>query len=151
MPSEVWAAIGTSMSTSHAQTQWATSQSQSHCFVSKLTNLSIKDFAGNNTLSDPTTEAWVENKMATGHNTSTAKTIAWNNAFVPLTLIIPTFTLPTARTVESVTVSGLSAPTQLGPTRAAEASVNLSSSARIRGLGLCYLLLITAMVICQSL
>ncbi|OGE46409.1 hypothetical protein PENARI_c289G01103, partial [Penicillium arizonense] len=89
--------------------------------------------------------------MATAQSTNTTGTIAWNNAFVPLTLIIPTFTLPTASTVEAGTVSDLPAPTQLGPTRPAEASGNVASSATIRGLGLWYLLLLIATIICESL
>ncbi|KAK9846054.1 hypothetical protein MYU51_004994, partial [Penicillium brevicompactum] len=79
--------------------------------------------------SDPTTKIWVRNKMATTQSTNTTGTIAWNNAFVPLTLIIPTFTLPTASTVEAVTVPDLPAATQLKPTRAAEASGNAPSLA----------------------
>ncbi|KAJ5544022.1 hypothetical protein N7494_005301 [Penicillium frequentans] len=117
----------------------------------KLTSYSIEGFAGDNTLSDRTTDAWGGNKMATAQSTNTTGTIAWNNAFVPLTLIIPTFTLPTASTVEAGTVSDLPAPTQLGHTRPAEASGNVAYSATIRGLGLWYLLLLIAMIICESL
>ncbi|CAG8875768.1 unnamed protein product [Penicillium salamii] len=89
--------------------------------------------------------------MATTQSTNTTGTIAWNNAFVPLTLIIPTFTLPTASTVEAVTVPDLPAATQLKPTRAAEASGNAPSLATVRGLGLFYLVFLTVMIICQSL
>jgi hypothetical protein len=89
--------------------------------------------------------------MATSQSTNTTGTIAWNNAFVPLTLIIPTFTLPTASTVEAGTGFDLSAPTQIGYTRPAEASGNAPSLATVRGLGLCYLMFLTAMIICQSL
>lgn len=97
------------------------------------------------------TSTETRNKMVTTQTTNTTGTIAWNNAFVPLTLIIPTFTLPTASTVEAGTVSDLPAPTQLGSARPAEASGNAPSLARFRGLGLCYLAFLTAMIICQYL
>ncbi|CAG8153983.1 unnamed protein product [Penicillium salamii] len=89
--------------------------------------------------------------MATTQTTNTTGTIAWNNAFVPLTLIIPTFTLPTASTVEAMTVSDLPAATQLKPTRAAEASGNAPSLVTVRGLGFYFLVFLTAMIISQSL
>lgn len=45
--------------------------------------------------------------MTTTQSTKTTGTIAWNNAFVLLTLIIQTFILPTVSTVEAVTVPDL--------------------------------------------
>jgi hypothetical protein len=89
--------------------------------------------------------------MATTQSTNATGKIVWNHAFVPLTLIIPTFTLPTASTVEAVTVPDLPVPTQPEPTRSTEASENVAYLTRIRGLGLFYLLLLTATLICQNL
>lgn len=121
------------------------------CYVTRLTSYSIEGFTGGDSESSPTTNTWVRNKMATAQSTNTTGSIAWHNAFVPLTLIIPTFALPTTSMVEAGTVSDLPAPTQLGSTRPSEASGNAPSLATVRGLGLCYSIFLTAMIICQRL
>ena len=72
--------------------------------------------------------------MATTQSTNATGRIVWNHAFVPLALVIPIFTLPTASTLEAVTVPDLPAPTQLEPTRSTEASENEPYLTRIRGL-----------------
>jgi len=89
--------------------------------------------------------------MATTQSMKTTETLAWNNGAVPLTLIIPTFTLPTASAVEAVTAARVPAPTRLEPTIPVEGSGYVAWSSTTRWLTLCYLLLLAIKMIDESL
>jgi hypothetical protein len=85
--------------------------------------------------------------MATAESMKATGTPAWNNAALPLTLIIPTFTLPTGSTVEATTAAHIRAPTRVGPTIPVEGSGNVVLSSTTRWLTLCYLLLLLVKMI----
>ncbi|KAI3093178.1 hypothetical protein CBS147333_10125 [Penicillium roqueforti] len=111
----------------------------------------IEGFACDMITSNPIVGPCVGDKMAAAESMNTTATLAWNNAAVPLTLIIPTFTLPTGSTVEAVTAAHIPAPTRLKPTIPVEGSGNVAWSSTTRWLALCYLLLLAIKMIDESL
>lgn len=112
---------------------------------------SIEGFACDRMTSHPIVGPCVGDKMAAAQSANTTATCAWSNAAVPLTLIIPTFTLPTGSTVEAVTAAHIPAPTRLKPTIPVEGSGNVAWSSTTRWLALCYLLLLAIKMIDEGL
>ncbi|CAP79434.1 hypothetical protein PCH_Pc19g00180 [Penicillium rubens Wisconsin 54-1255] len=68
--------------------------------------------------------------MASTQSMKTTQTPSWNNAALPLALIIPTFRLPTGSTVEAITTAHIPAPTRIGPTIPAEGSGNVGDPSK---------------------
>ncbi|CAP87216.1 hypothetical protein PCH_Pc24g03080 [Penicillium rubens Wisconsin 54-1255] len=95
----------------------------------------------------PTVGPGVGDEMASTRSMKTTQTPSWNNAAMPLALIIPTFTLPTGGAVEAITTAHIPAPTRIGPTIPAEGSGNVVWSSTTRWLTLCYLLLLVVTII----
>jgi hypothetical protein len=116
-----------------------------------LTISSFEGFARADFTSYPSISAFFDDNMASTQSTKTAETLAWKNGAVPLTLIIPTFNLPTASTVEAATAAPVPAPTQLEPTIPVEGSGNVAWSSTTRWLTVCYLLLLAVKMIDESL
>lgn len=80
--------------------------------------------------------------MGAAERTHETEMPTWNNSTVPLTLIIPTFTLPSGSTAEAVIRAHNPAPTQLEPTIPMEGSGNAAQLSAGRWLVLFYLLVL---------
>ena len=103
-----------------------------HCYVYKLTISSTESFARDIITTHPTIGPGVGDEMASTQSMKTTQTPSWNNAAIPLALIIPTFTLSTRGAVEAITTAHIPAPTRIGPTIPAEGSGNVVWSSTTR-------------------